>query len=424
MTPPPEESRPDSVTAAVMPVAGLLAGVGILLLGNGLQNILLPTRAALEGISTAVIGLVMAPYFVGFVAGCVLVPRLVRRVGHIRAFAILAAVASSAALAYALAVEPVFWAALRVASGFAFSGLYTVIESWLNEKAANRNRGRILSVYRMVDLASTTGGQLLLNLDDPMGFPLFCAVSILICLALVPVALTTASSPQPIGRVQLRLVRLYRQSPLGVVGCFAVGLVNGAFWSLAPVFAQRTGLSAGETTYFMSAVIVGGAALQLPLGRLSDFTDRRLVLTATAAGAAGASLTVFAAAGAGLGLLLAAAFVFGGMAFPLYSLAIALANDRVERADFVEAASGLLLVYGIGAIIGPVAASQLMAAFGPPMLFAYAAAIYVAATGFGVWRMARMDRVPGALQEAFVAVPRSTPAVFELDPRAARPPEG
>jgi len=399
-------------------VAALLLGLGVLVLGNGLQNILLPTRAAIEGFPTETIGLILSGYYLGFVAGCLLGPRVVRRVGHIRSFTALAAIASAAALGYVLIVDAWAWGALRSATGFCLAGLYMVTESWLNERASNVNRGKVLSLYRVVDLGGTTVGMLMINFYDPAGFPLFCLIAILISLALVPVALTTAVVPAPIEQVDLHVRRLFANSPLSVIGSFAVGLTNGAFWAMGPVYARSLGLSPGDVAFFMAMVVVGGVILQWPIGGLSDRFDRRKIL-------AGGSVT---GAVAGIGLVFAGGFpetllyvtggLFGGLAFTLYSLCIAHANDRAAHHEFVQISSGLLCVFGIGAVLGPTLGSMVMARLGDPALFGFTAFVHLALAAYALFRMRRSAPVPAREQGDFVAVPRTSPAVFGLDPRA------
>jgi MFS family permease len=404
----------------VATIGALLASIAILVTGNGLQNTLISVRANLEGFPTVEIGLLVTGYYVGFMAGAVTGPRIIMRVGHIRAFAVFGSVAAAAALVHALAVSPLVWLALRAVSGLCFAGLYMVIESWLNERAPNETRGKILSIYRIIDLTAAMGGQLFLTIADPRGFVLFSVVSILICLAVVPVALTTATIPAPISSTYIRLARLFQISPLGVVGCFSVGVANAAFWGLAPVAIQIAGLSVDIVAYFMSVCIIGGIVFQWPAGQLSDRFDRRTVLVVICLLAAVSGVAVVYVAASFLPVLFVAGFIYGGLTMPLYTLCIAHANDNVDRTEFVAMSGGLLLVYGVGAVIGPVAASLAMSHVGGWALFGFIAMVHGGLAVFGVYRMTRRRPVPIEEQAAFIAVPRTTPAVFELDPRGDR----
>jgi MFS family permease len=275
----------------------------------------------------------------------------------------------------------------------------------------------VFSIYRIIDLGSNMAGQFLLTVADPMGFPLFCFVSILISLSLVPVAMTRSSAPPPLHGARIRLRKLYRASPLGLAGSFAVGLANGAFWGLAPIFVQGAGHPVATVAYFMSLTVLGGAVFQWPIGYASDLFDRRKVLIANAFLAVALGVAVAVMGDTSVEVLLGLAFLYGGAIMPIYSLSIAHANDHVAPTDFVEAAGGLLLVFGVGASLGPYAASSAMQQFGGWALFGYTAVVHGALGLFGLYRMTRRPPVPLTDQESFISVPSTSPAVAELDPR-------
>jgi MFS family permease len=404
---------------ALAQVTTLLFSVAALMMGNGLQTTLIPVRANLEGFSDFAIGLVGAAYFVGLTAGCLVCPYAIRRAGHIRSYAALAAVAAAAALMLALWPHPVAWAVLRAATGFCFAGLWMVIEGWLNERATNRTRGGVLSIYTIINLLVVMVGQQMMNLADPAGFALFSLVAILICVAVVPVSLTAAAAPPAPKSVKLNIRWLYRISPVAVGGCFVIGLANGAYTALAPVYAQDGGLSVSHVAFFMSGTVLGGALLQWPLGRWSDKVDRRWIIIGAGAGAAlaGTGLTYWSGAGEGLMILLAVAY--GGFALALYSLCRAHANDCAGPENAVAVSGGLLLMFSIGAIVGPVAASFVMEALSPAYLFAFTAAMHVVVACYAVYRRLQRAPVPAEAREPYVEFPRTSPAVFELDPRPA-----
>lgn len=423
------------MSTVLLPVGALLLGAAILLLGNGLIGILLPVRATLEQFSTTSIGLIASGYSAGFVVGCLSMPHIVRRVGHIRTFAVMAAIAASAVLTMTLMIHPLAWIALRMITGIAFAGLYMVIESWLNEKASNTNRGQLLATYMVIQLVAITAGQMLLPLGEPEGFALFVVTAIAITLALVPVSLTTSSAPQPLSAVRLRLARLYRMSPVGVLGCFFVGLANGAFGGLGAVFAQNIGLSTTGVALFMSAALVGGALFQIPFGRLSDRIDRRrvLMLACVLAVLAGAVLAVAGDAAAdgplpawllplaaSPAVLISAVVVFGGCIYSMYSLCVAHTNDFVDREDFVEASSGLLLTWGIGSAIGPIVAASMMEGIGLSGLFLYAAVVHLLFMGFTWYRISQRAPLPPEARPDFVQAghTRTSHVMATIDPRA------
>jgi MFS family permease len=424
--------------AALVSVSALLLGVAILLLGNGLIGILLPVRATFEDFATTLIGLIASGYSAGFVVGCLSVPHIVRRVGHIRTFAVMAAIAASAVQLMALLVEPLAWILLRAITGVAFAGLYMVIESWLNERASNTNRGQLFATYMVIQLGAITAGQMLLPAGDAAGFALFAVAAIAITLALVPVGLTSSSAPQPLGAVHLRLARLYRMSPVGVLGCFFVGLANGGFGGLGVVFAQGVGLGTTGVALFMSAALIGGTLFQVPFGRLSDRIDRRrvLMLACLLAVLAGAVLALagesrgalavpewLAGVAARPAVLIGAVAVFGGCIYSMYSLCVAHTNDFVEREDFVETSSGLLLTWAVGAAIGPIAAGPLMERVGVGGLFFYAAVVHLLFIAFIWYRMSRRAPLPPEARPDFVQAghTRTSHVLATMDPRAPEP---
>ncbi|SLN58426.1 MFS transporter [Oceanibacterium hippocampi] len=409
--------------AAIGNFGALFLSIGILFAGNGLQNTLVAVRANLESFSTTMIGLLVAGYAVGFVLGCMATPWMVKRAGHIRAFSVLTAMASTASIIHVLAIDSVVWWMLRSLTGFCFAGLYMVIESWLNEQSTNENRGRVLSIYATINHVSVVIGQFILPLADPLAFTLFGIVSVLISLALVPVALTAKLQPAAPQSVRLRLGMLIRVSPLGFFGCFMSGMATGAYWGLAPVYAQARGLTVDQVAMMISIAIIGAAIAQWPIGKLSDVLDRRVVLvTVTGLCTLSAGGVVYFG-GSHLGMLLLTIFIYGALSFPIYALAVAHANDHMDRGDFVTGSSGLLLTYGIGAVAGPIIASTMMDHIHFQMLFGFTGTCYLILMLFGIRRMSQRQSPPMVDQAPFVvAVPQAT-LTTELDPRSDESPD-
>lgn len=377
------------MTAALLPVAALLLSVALLLMGNGLQGTLLPVRAQLESFSTLDIGVLGSSYFLGFAAGCFLGPYLVRRVGHIRTFTAVVSLASTIALAHALLINPILWWLLRALTGFCFAVLYMVIESWLNEKSTNENRGFVFSVYTIINLTVITIGQMMLTIGSPTSFAVFAVASILVSLAALPVALTRAPAPAPIATVKIRIRHLFECSPVGFSGAIAVGVANGSFWALGPVFAQDNKFVSGTTgvAIFMSIAVIAGAIGQWPLGRLSDKIDRRKVIVIACVGAALSGVGMSAFAGNWEYAMFLFSFLFGLFAFPLYALSAAHMNDSVESGGFVEASSGLLLLYAGGAILRPMLAASAMRIIGSHGLFLTTLLVHAIMAAFAIYRM-------------------------------------
>jgi MFS family permease len=401
--------------AALAPVAALLTSVALLFIGNGLQGTLLPVRAELEQFGTLAIGVMGSAYYVGFVAGCLIGPYAVRRAGHIRAFAAIVAVASCTALGHAVLLEPVLWWLFRALTGFCFAVLFMIIESWLNEKSSNETRGLVFSTYIVINLTMVTAGQMLLTVDSPANFALFALASALVSVATVPLTMTKAEAPAPLQRVQVRVMRLYRISPVGFVGCLAVGLGNGAFWALGPVFAQAGGGSTLRIALFMSLTALAGAVSQWPLGMLSDRIDRRLVIIACGLGAGAAGLGLLAAGPQAVVAGYVLAGLYGIFAFPIYALSVAHANDFADRDDYVETASALLLIFAGGAVIGPFLASIGMRYVGPGALFGFAGIVYVLLALFTAARMRQRAPVPEEERIGFVEAAVAGQTVSTVD---------
>lgn len=392
---------------SMVSVSALMISVAVLLMGNGLLGTLVPVRANLEAFSGIDIGILGSCYFIGFTLGCLTGPAVIARVGHIRTYLAFVAVASIAALVHALVTETWIWWLMRATTGFSFSVLFIVIESWLNERSDNATRGAVLSIYMVINLTVLMLGQLMLTLDDPRSFSLFSIAAILFSLAALPVAMTSAQSPEPIPMVQPHVIRLYRLSPVGSVGCFAVGLANGAFWSIGPIFAIDRGLDTQGIAIFMSAVVLGGAMGQWPLGRLSDVVDRRYVILAACISAGVSGLALSQAPPGAHGALYVFGLLFGAFALPLYALTVAHANDLAAPSDYVATSSGLLLLLGIGSSIGPTLSSLLDSLSAHNALFAYTCAIHLLIAGFVAWRTTRREPVApeekGEFRDALVA---------------------
>lgn len=401
---------------ALRPVTALLFAGSIFLIGNGLQTSLIPLSAELNGINKPVIGVIGGLYFIGFGAGCWFGPGLLRRVGHVRIYGAMTALGGGAAAFYILSADPALWAVLRMITGFSFAILYMVIESWLNEIATNENRGTIFSTYTFLNLTVVTAGQSMIVLADPTAPTLFAINAGLIAFAALPLLLSNTAQPAVVEENPVQMRLLFQKSPAGVMGGLAVGLANGAFWSLAPNFGLGVGLDVDGIAIFMASGVLAGALGQVPLGRLSDKVDRRLVISGAAL------MTVCSAVFMGLvaapgPTILAGMVWFGLFAFPVYGLCVAHVNDRVDPGQFVGAASAMLLLYAVGAVMGPVIAALVMEQFGASALFLYIGTIYASLVLLILMRVGLRKPVDDANREEFVVVPRPSPAAALLDPR-------
>ncbi|GAB4356082.1 MAG: MFS transporter [Kiloniellaceae bacterium] len=390
--------------AAVKSAWALFVGLGMLMLGNGLQNSLLGIRAGAEAFSTEATGLIMACYYIGLLAGALVTPKVVGKVGHVRVFAALASTASTAALVHAVFVDPWAWGGMRAVTGFCYAGLYVVAESWLNDRATNETRGTLLSVYMVVVLGGLALSQYLLTLADPNSFVLFTVASVLVSMALVPISVSVMPTPDFTAPEPLGLRALYRTSPLGMVGAMGTGMANAAIYAMSAVYADSLGLSVPQIAIFASASILGGMAFQWPIGRLSDKLDRRRVLTAVTFAAALAALAAMLAARGEPLALYAMMFVVGGMSLPMYSLCIAHTNDYLTPKQMVSASGTLMMVGGAGAVFGPIAVSLLMREMGSDGFFVCVGAVHAAIGVFALYRMLRRAPLPLAEQGASVPV--------------------
>jgi MFS family permease len=401
--------------STILGISALLLGIFAMNLGFGLQSSLLGIRAGIEGFPIPVTGAIMAMYYVGYLGGTTLGPKLVHKVGHVRVFAAMASLASTVALLHAVFVNPVTWTLLRIMTGFCIAGLLLVTESWLNHASTNSNRGSVLSIYMVVSLGSVALGQLLLNVAPVDSQDLFILVSVLVSLSLLPIVLTTRIAPTLIPKPRMRLLNLFAISPMGTVGCFATGLIHGAFWGMGAVFAHLSGLDNKGISIFMAFVVLGGMLSQWPVGYLSDRIDRRIVLL----GLAGAVMLVsvaMASAGSSLShaMLFALGWVYGAAMFPLYAISIAHVNDLTNSEDFVPTSSALLLVYAMGAAMGPFAAGWAMDGVGPGGMFYYTAAVSFMLGAFTLKRLYFGRAIMPSEKEGFIAVPHTTAQATEM----------
>ena len=377
----------------------LLLGVMLLMVGNGIQGTLLGIRGNLEGFTTYQLSYVMAAYFLGFLFGSWAAPKLIRQVGHVRVFAALGSLISAILVIYPVYPDWVAWTLLRVLAGFCFSGIYITAESWLNNTASNDTRGQALSAYMIVQMLGIIASQILLNLPDPTGFALFIVPSVLVSLAFMPILLAATPAPAFDTTRRLPFRDLFRISPLGCAGMLLTGGVFSAMFGMAAVWGAQEGLSLREISIFVGALYVGGLVLQYPIGWASDRMDRRMLIMGLSAVAAVVMLV------AGLvplpfPLLIVVALLLGGITNPVYALLIAYTNDFLGRDQMAAASAGLIFLNGFGAIFGPTATGWMMETVGPRGFFLFIGILYVALTGYALYRMTRRaaPQVTGAFR--------------------------
>ncbi|HET6633174.1 MAG TPA: MFS transporter [Rhodanobacteraceae bacterium] len=395
------------------PVASLLGGTALLLGGVGLLNTLIPLRGAAIGYSNTLLGGLTSAYYVGYFIGTFALPPLIRRIGHIRAFAFCTACAACVVLLHTLSDGPILWLALRLVAGVALVGLYTIIESWLNAQAQPAQRGAVFAAYMVVNLGALALGQQLLRVAG-QPFLLFVVVALLVCAATLPVMVTRQAQPAPQTTPRLRLGRLFHLAPSAAVGAALSGLAMGALWGLLPVYAHRIGFDTTAVGTYMSVAIVGGAALQWPLGRLSDRHDRRIALSLVCAAACLLALLALPAARTPT-LALVQVFLYGGMTFAIYPIVVAHLVDHLAQEDLLAASSSVLLIYGIGSATGPLVAGTLMSALGAWSLFAWFALMQGLLALYAGYRYLIFRREQ-ATENNFRPMLRTTPNALKMMP--------
>ncbi len=402
---------------SIFVVGAVVLSAILLQAGNGLLITLIPLRMAQGGLPTTDVGLVATGYGIGFLIGCLFATKLVRRVGHIRAFAALAAVMASGTLALHITGDLAVWILVRGATGFCLAGLTTVIESWINERTPQSSRGSVLSMYLLSTKLAMGGGPLILGYGDIMGPGFLMLISAFCSLSLVPLTLTRGPSPSLPSTQRLTVPQLYGIAPAAVVGCVAVGLTNGAVIGLTPAYAASVELSATTIALMMAGLQVGGLAFQWPLGWLSDHIDRRRVIAITATAVALTSLAISFLTDAPAMVYIALFGVWGGLSLSVYAVCLAHAADRAPRNLMVAMSSSLLLAWASGAVVGPALASYVMERIGTQGLFYYATATMTALALFVLVRTLLRTEHPGAEKEIFVSLPASSPLISHLDPR-------
>lgn len=392
----------------------LLLGMLLLMIGNGLQGTLLGVRGGIEGFSPFTMSVVMSAYFVGFLGGSRMTPELIRRVGHVRVFAALASFVSAVLILYPVITEPIAWALGRVVIGFCFSGVYVTAESWLNNSSTNENRGKALSLYMIVQMAGIVTAQGMLAMGDPSGYVLFVVSSVAVSISFAPILLSISPTPAFETTKPMSLKELFGISPLGCVGMFMMGGVFSAQFAMSAIYGTQVGMTLGQISAFVASIYIGALLLQYPIGWISDRMDRRrLIMMVSILGGIGA--VVGYVYGSNFTILLAASFLIGGMANPLYALLIAYTNDFLEHEDMAAASGGLIFINGLGAILGPVSIGWLMGAFGPEGFFLFLAGLMFSLALYAAYRMTQRAATPVDETGSYSPVtPTASPVFVEL----------
>jgi MFS family permease len=393
----------------------LFLGLSLIGLAVGVQGSLLGYRAELEGFSDGLIGLVMSAYFAGFLAGSLLAPKLILQVGHIRTFGAVTALASVTILIHASFVEPWTWAGMRLLTGFAFSSIYVVAESWLNQAANNRNRGQLLSVYMVILLAGTSAGQFMLNLADPAGFALFILISIMVSFAAIPILMTVLPTPPLEETERVSVAHLWRRAPMGVIGIVLVQWCTSVVFGMGAVYGAKMGMSVQEVSWFMGSLMAGGMVLQWPLGKLSDHIDRRWVMGVASICAVVAALFAGEQTQAGWWLY-GYAFLFGGFCLSQYSLVVALTHDHLRPAEIIPASGTIVMLSGWVSITGPLMVAYGLGSFGLQSFFPMMAGVLLLMAVISIWRVIFVPALPPEYKTNSTLQAAATPVGSVLHP--------
>ncbi len=399
----------------IKPFISLLIATTILTMGNGLMNSLLSINMRLQDYNHQIIGLVMSANYLGILLGVYFCQKIVQQVGHIRSFAVFAAVMTAVSLVHGLYMSAWLWAVLRIINGLCVTGLFMVIESWLNEKVEPVFRGRLLSIYMILVYFGIGCGQLLLNVSNVQGQAIFMIAAILFALCLVPISITRAVNPQPLEVPHYNLIKLFKLAPLSMLGTFIAGMINSSFYAMGPMFGLDIGLPVSQVSLFMSLTVWGGLLFQYPVGLFSDRLDRLTVLSALGFLVMLVSIGIVMLGQAGLGVLLPLTVCFG-MVFTIYPVSMARAQDNIDKEGIVPVSAALILFFGLGACFGPITASFLISKVGPFGLYYFTAGCG-GTLGMVVWSL--RNKLPSNFEEQvpYIPIPRTSPVVSNIDPR-------
>ena len=387
-----------------------------------MQGSLLGVRATLEGFDDFLIGLLMSCYFAGFLAGSLLTPKMIQRVGHIRIFAALSAVASVTILIHSIYVEPWAWALMRLFTGFAFSTIYVVSESWLNQASTNANRGQILSIYTAILLAGICAGQFMLNLANPLDFTLFILISVMVSVAAVPILLSVVITPTIEDSDRVTIRHLWYRTPMGVTGIVLSQWVSSILFGMGAVYATKLGFTVYQVANFMGAMMAGGMILQWPLGKLSDMIDRRWVMGFACLCAVGFALLISRESEASLKLY-GLIFAFGGCSLSLYSIVVALTNDHLRPSEIVPASGTIVLISGLTSITGPITAVFWLQIFGLQSFFVLLASCLLLLAGISIWRVLTIEALPSEYKGQVILQAATAPVGTVLHAEDDIPPD-
>ncbi len=388
----------------------LFLGLSMIMTGNGLQGTLLGLKATYVGFSASTTGIVMSMYYVGFLVGCYVVPKMISSVGHIRVFASLASIASTTILMHGVFLDPWLWGVVRILSGISFAGLFIVAESWLNSIATNALRAQVFGFYLFVLHSGHFIGQFLVNIGTLESMGLFVLVSVLISLSMLPLTLVNNPAPGYTAPEKLPLRELIKSSPLSLSSVFVSGFCSGTIFGIGAVYTAHIGYSRVDTSIFMATYILGSALIPLSIGWISDKIDRRKALIVLSLGAA---LSAFAVPISPIQFPFI--FLLGGLITSIYSIGLAYMNDSLRPGQAVSASTSLILLNGLGATMGPLISGFLMDYIAPTAFFYGFSIILLCLCAFGIYRAQVGRKIIIAEQTAYTPIPpRASPTIMQV----------
>ncbi|EAU47527.1 MFS transporter [Salipiger bermudensis] len=395
-------------------VWALLLGTLLIMLGNGMQFTLIGLRGDIEGFSAGALAVITSGYYIGFLSGARVTPILIRRVGHVRVFAALGSFMSAGLIAFPLITETWAWTPLRLILGFCMSGVYVAAESWLNHAATNDTRGKILSAYMIAQTLGVIGAQWLLTFGDAATSVLFIVASILVSLSFGPILLSATPTPAVSVARPMSLRQLFGIAPLATVGTFFLGSIYATQSGMGAVFGTQIGLPTPQIAFFVAMLFAGALFLQYPIGWLSDVLDRRKLIFAAAAMGAGACALGLMTDGRSE-MLFVAAFLAGGVTTPLYSLFLAYANDDLPADDMPAASGGLVFIFGLGAIAGPLLSGWAMQSLGPHGFWLVLTLTFAGIALYALYRMTQRPAIQVEDTDSYLTVlPTTSPVAVEV----------
>ena len=409
------------MASILKPFIALYTAMLLMAMGLGLLTTFLSLRLTLEGFSPQITGLILTSYFIGSIVGTFYCRRMIRSVGHIRAFTAFAALATAMVMLHGFYISALAWAVFRFFCGIATIGLFMVIESWLNECTQPWTRGRVFSIYMVMCYLGSSIGQQFLNFGKVKDQTLFFVIGFLLVSCIIPIALTRSIHPEIPRLKPIKLQKIIKKAPMGILGCFTAGLLNSSFYTMGPVFCHHINLTVPQLSYFMTITVLGGLLFQWPLGVFSDRFDRSVVIPVSGGLFAVISGLMIVAAQSSFIIFMAATAMFGGLMFTIYPSAVARAHDMFEPKDVVNVSSALLLFFGIGAVIGPMASSTVIELLDSPYgFYIYFSGISAisAVLSFLLRQKEMAQIIPVEDQVDFMIMKHTTQMAMQIDPRS------